>query len=151
MKTHINLFNFLLFTSCCLLTACEKDDPIPDPIVYSEVPEITFLSVSSTNVNASDPLTFKISYADGDGDLGENTDGVYNLFLTDNRFGTPYQYRIKQLSPTTSIIIKGTIEIELISAKLTGPAPQNAVFSVYVVDRAGHASNTVTSPSVTVH
>lgn len=150
MKLHAACFCFLPFAICLLLSSCEKDEPIPDPVVYSDVPEITFLSVSSTNVSATDPLTFRISYTDGDGDLGENTNGIYNLFLTDNRFGTPYKYRVKQLSPTTSIVIKGTIEIELISAKLTGPPPQSAVFSIYVVDRAGHASNTVTSPTVTV-
>jgi hypothetical protein len=129
-----------------LLSSCKKDEPI-----FSEVPEIEFVSVSSTNVNATTALTFRISYTDGDGDLGENTDGVKNLFLSDSRFGTPYSYRIKQLSPSTSIIIKGTIVIELNSAKLTGAGPENAVFSIYVVDRAGHASNTVFSPTVTVH
>ena len=151
MKTYTRLPYFLLFTLCTVLSSCKKDETIGEPITYSDVPEISFLSVSSTNVNASDPLTFRISYTDGDGDLGENTNGIYNLFLTDNRFGTPYKYRIKQLSPATSIVIKGNIEIELISAKLTGTAPQNAVFSIYVVDRAGNTSNTVTSPTVTVH
>lgn len=134
------VFSFFLFSSC------SEDEP-----VYSETPEIAFVSVSSTSVGASESLTFRISYTDGDGDLGENVDGVYNLFLSDSRFGTPYQYRIKELAPRTPLIIKGTLSITLLSAKLTGPGPQNAVFSIYVVDRAGHASNTVISPTVTVH
>jgi hypothetical protein len=145
-KPAIIFSAIVLMISVFIFSSCEKD-----PIIYSEVPEITFESVSSANVNSTDPLTFRISYTDGDGDLGENTDGVSNLFLTDSRFSTPYSYRIKQLSPTTSVIIKGSIVIELVSAKLTGPAPQTTAFSIYVVDRAGHQSNTVTSPAVTVH
>ncbi|HLG34737.1 MAG TPA: hypothetical protein VI757_07630 [Bacteroidia bacterium] len=142
-----NIFSVIcLLTSGFCFSSCEEFKPI-----YSEVPVIEFVSVSSTSVNAADPLTFRISYTDGDGDLGENTDGVSNLFLSDSRFGTYYSYRVKQLSPNTSIIIKGTIVIELTSAKLTGPSPQSTVFSIYVVDRAGHASNTVISPTVTVY
>jgi hypothetical protein len=140
------LFGLLPVACCLLFSSCEEDQPI-----YSEIPEIVFVSISSTNVNSTDPLRFRISYTDGDGDLGENTDGVSNLFLMDNRFSTQYKFRIKQLSPATGIIIKGNIEVELVSAKLTGPAPQTAVFSIYLVDRAGHVSNTVTSPAVTVN
>jgi len=95
--------------------------------------------------------TFTILYQDGDGDLGENTDGISNLFLTDNRFGIPYLYRIKELSPKTPIIIKGTLTITLNSAKLLGTGTENTVFSIYVVDRAGHSSNVVSSPTVIVH
>jgi hypothetical protein len=146
VKFRVLFFCPVLIAYCLLFPSCKKDKP-----VYSEVPEITFVSVSSTNVNDSDPLTFVISYQDGDGDLGENTDGVHNLFLSDNRFATPYQYRVKELAPHSSVIIKGTLSIELISAKLTGAGPENAVFSIYVVDRAGHKSNTVISPAVTVH
>ena len=141
-----------IFTVLCILSSvfsfysCKKDKP-----VYSDVPEISFQSISSTSVNASDPLTFTIAYTDGNGDLGENVDGVHNLFLTDSRFGTAYEYRIRELSPSTSIIIKGTLTIELLSAKKTGAGTENAVFSIYVVDRAGNSSNTVTSPTVTVH
>jgi len=134
------VFSFLLFSSC------SKDEP-----VYSEVPEITFVSVSSTNVNSSDALTFVISYQDGNGDLGENTTDARNLYLLDSRISTPYQYRISELSPNSSIIIKGTLSVKLDHAGLLGAGPENVVYSIYVVDRAGHQSNTVISPTVTVH
>ncbi|MBK5284173.1 MAG: hypothetical protein JJE25_02130 [Bacteroidia bacterium] len=146
MKFRTALSCILLVTAYVLISSCKKDKPI-----YNETPEITFVSVSSTNVSSYDPLTFTILYQDGDGDLGENTDGIHNLFLTDSRFGIPYQYRIKELSPQTPVIIKGTLTITLNNAKLTGSGTEYAVFSIYVVDRAGHTSNSVTSPTITVH
>lgn len=128
------------------LSGCKKDKP-----VYSETPELTFVSVSSTSVSSSDSLTFVISYQDGDGDLGENTPDARNLYLTDSRIGTAYQYRISELAPQSSVIIKGTLSVILPHAGLLGAGPESATFSVYVIDRAGHTSNTVTSPTVTVH
>jgi hypothetical protein len=108
--------------------------------------------VSNSSVNAyGQPLTFTISYQDGDGDLGENSSDAHNLYLTDNRFGITYPYRISQLAPTTSLIIKGQLKIILDNAGITGTSPQSATFSIYIVDRAGHASNTVTSSVITVN
>ena len=140
------IFSVLPFAFCLLFSSCSKDKP-----VYSEVPQIEFVSISATNVISSDALTFVISYQDGDGDLGENSPDVSNLFLTDNRIGTPYKYRISELSPSNSIIIKGTLSVKLNHAGLLVSSPENATFSIYVIDRTGHQSNTVTSPTVTVH
>ena len=141
-----------IFLALCLLSfffisSCKEDKP-----VYSEVPEIKFVSVSHSSVNAyGTPVTFVISYVDGDGDLGENSSNAHNLYLTDNRYGITYPYRISELGPSSSLIISGQLNIILDNAGITGTSPQNATFSIYVIDRAGHPSNTVTSPSVTVY
>ena len=144
----MRLSKALIIIGCvCVLASCKKDKP-----VYSEVPEIEFVSVSHSSVSAyGQPLTFTISYQDGDGDLGENAADAHNLYLTDNRFGITYPYRISQLAPNSSVIIKGQLKIILENAGITGTAPQNATFSIYVVDRAGHSSNTVTSSVITVN
>jgi len=122
-----------------------------DPIVYSDVPEIGLVSVSPTTVSAFDSITFVISYTDGDGDLGENSPSAKNLFLTDSRIGSPYQYRISELAPNASIAIKGTLTIVLKNAGILGALPEYVTFSIYVKDRAGNTSNTVNSPVVTVN
>jgi hypothetical protein len=141
----LKVFGSVLFV--CVIASCKKDKP-----VYGETPEIEFVSVSNSSVNAyGQPLTFTISYQDGDGDLGENTADAHNLYLTDNRFGITYPYRISELCPSSSIIIKGQLKIILENAGITGTSPQSATFSIYVTDRAGHASNTVTSSVVTVN
>lgn len=145
-KNIISLFAIVAVGAC--LSSCKKDKP-----VYSDVPEISFVSVSPSSVSAyGEPVTFVISYQDGDGDLGENSSDVHNLFLTDNRFGITYAYRIQQLAPsTTPIIIKGQIKIILDNAGINSTSPQSVTFSIYVVDRAGHVSNTVTSSTITVN
>lgn len=138
----------LIILGCVfVLASCKKDKP-----VYSETPEIEFVSVSNSSVSAyGQPLTFTISYQDGDGDLGENTADAHNLYLTDNRFGITYPYRISQLAPNSSLIIKGNLKVILENAGITGTSPQSATFSIYIVDRAGHSSNTVTSSVITVN
>jgi len=144
----LNSWNALFILFCFCLASCEKDKP-----VYSEVPEIAFVSASPSSVSAyGEPITFVISYQDGDGDLGENSSDAHNLYLTDNRFGITYPYRISELAPSSSaLIIKGQLRIILDNAGITGAASQSATFSIYVMDRAGHSSNTVTSSAITVY
>lgn len=146
LRNILSAFCILVFA--LYFSACKKDAP-----VYSEVPEISFVSVSHSSVSAyGEPLTFIISYKDGDGDLGENSSDAHNLYLTDNRFGIMYTYRISQLAPSSSsLIISGQLSIILENAGITGTSPQNATFSIYVVDRAGHVSNTVTSSTIMVN
>ena len=154
MRVYLrNIFSICLLTSVFCFSSCKKDEPVPVPPVYSEVPEISFVSVSPTTVSAyGEPLTFTISYQDGDGDLGENSSNARNLYLTDNRFGITYPFRISQLAPSSSsIIIEGELRIILDNAGITGTVPQSATFSIYVVDRAGHTSNTVTTSAITVN
>jgi|SRR6185436_8680686 len=130
------------------MLSCKKDKP-----EYSETPAITMVAVSSHDITEGDPLTFTISYVDGDGDLGENNPNVYNLFLVDNRVNVTYKFRIEQLAPlNSSLIIKGNLNVVLNGTAITdGSNSQNATYSLYVVDRAGHQSNTVVSPVVTIH
>jgi len=131
-----------------IISSCKKDSDI-----YSTTPAINILSVSSTSIAEGDPITFKISYTDGDGDLGENDPDATNLFLTDNRLNVTYNMRIRQLAPDNSdIIIKGNLDVVLNSTAITnGSTSQDVVYSMYVVDRAGHQSNTVTSSTITIH
>jgi hypothetical protein len=142
------IFSCSLVIVALLLSQCKKDDPIA-----SETPDIELESVSSMNVLEGDPLTFRIKYTDGDGDLGENNPDVHNLFLTDNRVNVTYQYRVKELAPEgSSIIIRGHLDVELNSTAITnGSNSQSVTYSIYVVDRAGHQSNTVSTSSITIH
>ncbi len=120
---------------------------------YSEIPEITFESVvPSTAASFLDSITFTFKYKDGDGDLGENNANVENLFLTDNRISLVYQYRIKQLAPEGKAIpVQGSLSVVLNNTMLTdSSSEQTTTFSIYVVDRAGHQSNTITSSPVRI-
>ncbi|MCX6273733.1 MAG: hypothetical protein NTV09_00820 [Bacteroidetes bacterium] len=136
------------FLFAAALSSCKKDDAIS-----SDIPTIELVSVSSNNIAEGDPLTFRIKYTDGDGDLGENNANAHNLFLTDNRVGVTYEYRIQELAPSgSSLIIRGNLDVVLNTTAITnGSNSQNVTYSIYVKDRSGNQSNTVTSSDITIH
>jgi hypothetical protein len=131
-------------------SGCQKDD---DPFA-NKAPSIEWLSLTPQMVvEFDDSLVFRIKYRDNDGDLGENNPNVKNLFITDNRIGIVYDYRIQQLAPSGSTVaIEGTLQVALNSLARTDTslAQESATFSVYVKDRAGNKSNVVTSGAITI-
>ena len=138
-----------LFCAIILLSSCTKDN---EPEI-SEVPHIEFVSLNPTTISQSEgPIYFTVSYTDGDGDLGENTPDVKNLFLKDLRNNIEYEYRLQQLAPEgSSIAIQGTFEIELNNTSITdGRNQQTFSYEIRVIDRAGNQSNTITSTPLTV-
>ena len=144
------LFCLMLSMFLIFISGCKKDD---DPFA-NKVPQIELISLSPlVAIEFNDSLVFNIKYRDNDGDLGENDPAVKNLFITDNRIGIVYEYRIQQLAPTGSnIAIEGTLQVVLNSvARIdTSNAQEQATFSIYVKDRANNKSNILTSPSVTI-
>lgn len=131
-----------------VITSCKKDKTEPNII-----PKIEFISISpSTVVEYKDAITIVISYDDYDGDLGENNANVKNLFVTDSRNNVTYEYRISQLSPSGSTIhIKGNLNTIIKNTAITDNSnSQSVTYSLYLKDRAGHQSNSVTTSAVTI-
>ena len=119
----------------------------------SEIPYIEFVRVSPKQVQAfEDNLIFTIFYQDGNGDLGENNPDVKNLFLKDNRNDIVYEYRIEQLAPDgANITIQGELNIELSGTGITDDSQeQSTTFDIYMIDRAGNISNTITSTNIII-
>ncbi|MBJ10479.1 MAG: hypothetical protein CMP66_03345 [Flavobacteriales bacterium] len=126
---------------------CGNDETV------SETPFLEFVSVNPKQVQAfEDNLIFTIFYQDGDGDLGENNPDLHNLFLKDNRNDIVYEYRIEQLAPDdANITIQGELNIELSGTGITdGSQEQSTTFDIYVIDRAGNKSNTITSSNIII-
>ena len=141
MKNIIYLFAIVLFFSC------EKEQ------VISDTPEIEFKNITPTTAQEySDDIIITISYSDGDGDLGENDPDIHNLFVEDNRNSIVYQFRIPQLAPNNnSIAIEGNFNITINGTGITdGTASQQVNYAVYVTDRAGNKSNTITTSTITI-
>lgn len=142
MKIHS-----VVFLITVAFASCSKDSEFE-----SETPSIELVSVSSTDISEGDPLTFTIKYTDGDGDLGENNADAHNLFLTDNRVGVTYLYRIRELAPSSSdLIIRGNLNIILNTTAITnGSSSETVTYSIYLKDRAGNQSNSVTTSDITI-
>jgi hypothetical protein len=131
-----------------LLFSCKKDD------IFSVVPTIEFKSISpSTAQEYIDVINITISYTDGDGDLGENNPDVYNLFVLDNRNLIEYKFRIPELSPHgNEIAIEGNFNIKINGSGITDTSlsSQQVNYDIYVTDRAGNSSNSVSTSSITI-
>jgi hypothetical protein len=143
-----NYFSLLLVFAI-IFSACKKKNT-----EISDIPEIGFISLSPSSVKSNtDSLSFIISYKDNNGDLGENDNNVKNLFVTDNRNNVTYQFRIKQLAPdNATIAIQGELNVVLNSVPLiNGVTAEQVNYSIFVNDRAGNQSNTVTTGTVTVN
>ena len=138
---------FLLLIGAIALSSCKKDE------VLSEAPSIEFTSISPTSATAyTDEIIITIDYRDQNGDLGENDPDVNNCYITDSRNNVTYEFRIPQLSPDNSTItIDGSLEIKLQSIGISdNTSSESATFSVYIEDRAGNQSNTVTTTAINI-
>ena len=130
-----------------LLFACKKDDTL------SVVPTIEFKSISPlTAQEYIDDIIITISYADEDGDLGENSPEIDNLFVEDSRNGIVYHYRIPQLAPNgNEISIEGNFNITIKGTGITDESSSQQVnYAIYISDRAGNKSNTITTSNITI-
>jgi hypothetical protein len=132
-----------------LLVSCSKETE-----EISATPEITFETISPGTVKEfADSVVIQLTYTDGDGDLGENGSGIENAFITDSRNNLMYTFRIRQLAPdNANVIIRGKLSIVVPAVALVNSTStsETATFEVYIKDRAGHQSNTITTSSVTV-
>lgn len=140
---------FYISTFVILISSCKKDKNIE----ISTTPTIEFVSITpSTATEYQDKITITISYKDGDGNLGENTADVKNLFLTDTRNSVTYKYRIPQLAPSgESVTIQGNLPIEVPNtAIINGASSQIVSYTIYIVDRAGNVSNTVSTSAIMI-
>ena len=137
----------LVLVAALCFSSCSKDDAISN-----KTPTIELVSVSAASIHEGDPLMFRIKYTDGDGDLGEDNADAHNLFLVDNRVNVTYEYRIQELAPSSSsVIIRGNLNVELSTTAITnGSSSQSVTYSIYVKDRAGNQSNTITTDAITI-
>ncbi len=134
------------------LFSCSSSSDVEPP---NEIPEITFISFEpSTTVQAGSTLNIRIQYRDGDGDIGENIDGLENLFVQDARLpGIPYAFRVQQLAPDNSeVAIQGELKIALSNVPMVdlSNTQEETSFEIYLIDRAGNESNRITTPTINV-
>ena len=139
--------NLIYILVVVLLFSCQKDE------VISDTPSIEFKNISPVTAQEyTDDIIITISYSDANGDLGENNPDIHNLFVKDNRNEIEYKFRIPELTPSVSAIaIEGNFNITINGTGITdGTASQKVNYAIYVKDRAGNKSNTITTSSITI-
>ena len=140
-----NILYTLFFLS---IISCKDDES-----QISNTPHLDFVSISPIAITEfQEEVSLVIKYIDGDGNLGDNNPDIKNLFIIDQRNGVEYTYRVPQLSPSGSnITIEGNLEVDLNSLSVVGSTnSESVIFDIYIVDRSGNQSNTITSSAITV-
>lgn len=146
-----------------LILACATPPDYPDE------PVITFERLSKDTLRQSDlntdSLFLTFSYTDGDGDLGfTDADTNQSIFVIDSRTGfIQDRYKLPEIPDQgTANGIFGEVKILLYTTCCLFPQgippcssppafPTDTVtFEVYMVDRAGNHSNTITTPPITL-
>lgn len=139
----------VIFSLLLTLSGCKKEE------VVSNVPSISFMSISpNPAIKYQDEITITLECTDGDGDIGENTPDVKNVFVTDSRNNVTSSFRLSQLAPDNSgIIVRGRVNIHLLPPGFIDDnnTTETVTYSVYLKDRAGNQSNTIQTSPVTVN
>jgi hypothetical protein len=148
------LLTALVLLSLITTISCRKKTETTIPTVPIQ-PVLTFESVNKTNVKAfNDSLVFTVSYTDGDGDLGDFNSDSLSLFLFDTRLNSLYQrYYVAPAVPANlNVAIQGKFRIVLDHTILlnSSSTSESTVFKIKVKDRAGHWSDAVSSPTITI-
>jgi hypothetical protein len=162
----MKVYNLKLVCFVCLgffsffWEACTK---APD---FPIVPVISNLRINKDvllqGFSNQDTLLFIFDFTDGDGDLG--SEDSLNIFVIDNRDNNVFEsYRIPFLPiQGAKNGIEGTITAKAnttccIFPDNTPPCspsssfPRDTVlYSIYIVDRAGNKSNTLSTPPITI-
>lgn len=132
-----------------------------DKVVFAVEPQIELVSLEPSIVQEFGTLVLTLRYKDGDGDLGGNPNNQPDLFLIDMRdstlFPSGYDGIIRYNMPKfyegpLPQSIQGSIEVSIPGiVRLNPNASQEAVqFRVYIIDRAGHQSNEIVTPTAII-
>jgi hypothetical protein len=144
----ISLFALILsivFSGCTKETQSSQGNPSP---------VITLEKTTPTNVlQFKDSLTVTIGYEDGDGDLGYENADINSLEIRDTRLSKPDYYYVPPQAPIgSSVHIKGTLNIQIKNLFLLGTGnTETTNLEIKIQDSAGHWSNLVTSPTITIN
>ncbi len=119
----------------------------------SDVPAIEIRQVSPLTIEEFDGnVKVFLKYEDGDGDLGFPEADSLSLEVWDARLSEPDYYYVPALAPVgESLTIRGELEITLNGTFILGNGQQETTtFTMRIRDRAGHWSNTVVTPTITI-
>ncbi len=143
------LSKLLLLTGLLIIGACDKEDDI----TYSNTPVIGLVSISQDTIRQyEDVLNIRISYKDGDGDIGFEDPEEYALYVRDIRLEAFDGFYVGPLAPPDAQVpIQGELNIEFPSLFLFGNgAVEQTRFEIKMIDRAGNESNLIETDFVAI-
>lgn len=126
------------------------------PPEYPIEPHIKFVTINQTEFieNDSTPIRVTIYFEDGDGDLGGLEIDSLNMFWEDSRIpGFPVKFKIPFIElQGNHDDISGSIYVERNVSECIGLGIETDTlfFSIWIEDRAEHASNIIKTPEIVI-
>ena len=120
---------------------------------FSNVTQIELVSISNDTIRQyEDVLIIRISYQDGDGDLGFEDPEEYALFVRDIRLESFDGFYVGPITPPgVQVPIQGELTVEFPSLFLFGNgAVEQTRFQIKIYDRAGNESNLLETGTVAI-
>lgn len=143
------LSNLLLLIGLLIIGGCGKEDDI----TYANTPVIGLINISQDTIRQyEDVLIIRISYKDGDGDIGFEDPEDYALYVRDIRLESFDGFYVGPLAPPdANVPIQGELTIEFPSLFLFGNgAVEQTRFEIKMIDRAGNESNVIETDFVAI-
>ena len=159
VSNFLKKYTYYLFFSL-LVVACAS------PPEYPDTPAIEFLELTKDTLPRAfrgdiftDSTFISLSFTDGDGDIGAR-DSSLNLVVIDSRNGFENDFRIPFVPEFGDSGLKGEISVRILTSCCIFPdslyligcesewpdMPYDVVtYDVYIKDRAGNFSNTITT------
>jgi hypothetical protein len=140
---------FLIILASFILYSCKKKEKTLDP-----VPVIELVNVTPTNiVQFKDSVLVTIKYKDNNGDIGDQSPDEYSLSVKDSRLAAADWYHVQPLAPLGhELKFEGNIQVKINTMFLLGNGKQeNSTLSIKLKDRAGHWSNEISTPAITIN
>ncbi|HXP49150.1 MAG TPA: hypothetical protein VN922_04305 [Bacteroidia bacterium] len=137
---------------------------------YSIIPAITFKSLV---INSTTNATLQVNFTDGDGDIGYQTSDVtapvnfyvellqqdstgkfqpildpllHDTIMSDTAF---LGYHIPYITPTgNDKELSGQIQVVMSNSSWYFASFKNMEYKVWLIDRSGHVSNRITTPTI---
>ena len=142
--------HFIMLTMALWISSCTKVDNTPS---FPIEPAIKLVDINHMEVvEFQDTLEITIAYEDGDGDLGNVDPDIPGLVVKDARLTQPDSFHLQPLSPPgAQISIRGELLIRLPQLFLLGNGmAETTRFRIKLLDRAGHESNEIETPSIQI-
>lgn len=149
--------SILLIISTFLFASCFKTPtyPVAPTLEFSNYNNVTM----PYNTSSSPIGSMILNFTDGDGDLGklDNADASSRIVLANNLYTKLDTFNIPIIpNKGTTNAISGTLEVKFdflegVCGALGVTQPTDTIiFNVYIEDRAGNKSNTITTPPLVI-
>lgn len=142
---------FLLILCSCILFSCKKKKASE---ALAAEPVIELVTVTPTNIEQfKDSVLVTIKYKDNNGDIGDESPNEYSLSVKDSRLVSADWYHVQPLAPLGhELKFEGTIQVKINTMFLLGNGTQEfSTLSIKLKDRAGHWSNEISTPAITIN